>query len=45
MYTKQIVSLFCYADIDGETDVTFTINWYLSRQKIKTLEKKINGND
>jgi hypothetical protein len=28
-YTKQIVSLSCYADIDGETDVVFTINWLL----------------
>ena len=28
-YTKQIATLTCYADIDGETDVVFTINWSL----------------
>jgi hypothetical protein len=28
-YTKQITSLECYAQIDGETDVVFTINWIL----------------
>lgn len=28
-YTKQINSLACYAQIDGETDVVFTINWTL----------------
>lgn len=29
IYTKQIISLECYADIDGEADVVFTINWNL----------------
>jgi hypothetical protein len=28
-YNKQIGSLSCYSDIDGETDVVFTINWTL----------------
>jgi hypothetical protein len=28
-YTKQIGSLTCYSQIDGETDVVFTINWSL----------------
>jgi hypothetical protein len=28
-YTKRIISLTCYADIDGETDVVFTISWSL----------------
>jgi hypothetical protein len=28
-YTKQIVSLTCYSQIDGESDVVFTINWNL----------------
>lgn len=29
VYSKQIISLQCYAQIDGETDVVFTINWVL----------------
>jgi hypothetical protein len=29
-YTKVINSLTCYSDIDGETDVVFTINWNLN---------------
>jgi hypothetical protein len=29
-YTKIINSLTCYSDIDGETDVVFTINWFLN---------------
>lgn len=29
IYNKQIVSLQCYSEIDGESDVVFTINWYL----------------
>ena len=29
VYSKQIISLQCYAQIDGETDVVFTINWNL----------------
>jgi hypothetical protein len=29
-YTKVINSLTCYSDIDGETDVVFTINWFLN---------------
>jgi hypothetical protein len=28
-YTKIINTLTCYSDIDGETDVVFTINWTL----------------
>jgi hypothetical protein len=28
-YTTIINSLSCYAEIDGETDVVFTINWTL----------------
>ena len=28
-YTKTIVSLTCYSQIDGEADVVFTINWSL----------------
>jgi hypothetical protein len=29
-YTKIINSMSCYSDIDGETDVVFTINWVLN---------------
>ena len=29
IYSKQIVSLKCYPEIDGEPDVVFTINWHL----------------
>jgi hypothetical protein len=29
-YAKIINSLTCYSDIDGETDVVFTINWNLT---------------
>jgi len=29
IYSKQIVSLQCYAEIDGESDVVFSINWNL----------------
>jgi len=29
-YTKVIDSLTCYAEIDNETDVVFTINWTLN---------------
>jgi hypothetical protein len=29
IYSKQIVSLQCYVEIDGESDVVFTINWNL----------------
>jgi len=28
-YTKQIGSMSCYSQIDGESDVVFTINWTL----------------
>lgn len=29
-YTKIVVSMGCYAQIDGETDVVFTIIWQLN---------------
>lgn len=28
-YTKTITSMSCYSQIDGESDVVFTINWTL----------------
>lgn len=28
-YTKVINQLTCYSEVDGETDVVFTINWTL----------------
>lgn len=28
-YTKQINSMDCYSEIDGNSDVVFTINWTL----------------
>jgi hypothetical protein len=33
IYTKQIITMQCYTQIDGENDVVFKINWALLGQE------------